>query len=45
MPASRFLVENHGPDQESIKLAFSQAFKICQSNGLRNITLVYPAKG
>lgn len=45
MPVSRFLVENHGSNQESIKLAFAQAFQICQSNGLSNITLVYPTKG
>lgn len=37
MPVSRFLVENHGSNQESIKLAFAQAFQIYQSNGLSNM--------
>ncbi|MFW1430280.1 DUF1889 family protein [Vibrio parahaemolyticus] len=45
MSVSRFLVENHGSNLESIKLAIAQAFQTCQLNGLSNITLVYPTKG
>lgn len=45
MSASRFLVENNGSNLELIKLAFAQAFHNCKSNGLSNITLVFPTKG
>lgn len=45
MSVSRYLIENHGSNQESIKLAFAQAFQVCQARGLNNITLVFPTKG
>lgn len=45
MSVSRYLVENHASNQESIKLAFAKAFQACQDGGLSNITLVFPTKG
>lgn len=45
MAVSRFLVENHGSNPDSIKLAFAQAYQQCKSAGLSNITLAFPTKG
>lgn len=41
----RYLIENHGPDQEAIKTAFSGAFQVCVQNGITSITLLVPSKG
>lgn len=45
MSVTRYLVENHGSNQESLKLAFAKAFQACQDSGLSNITLVFSTKG
>lgn len=41
----RYLIENHGPDQEAIKTAFAGAFQVCVQHGITSITLLVPAKG
>lgn len=41
----RYLIENHGPDQDVIKTAFAEAFKICTQSGISEITLLVPIKG
>jgi hypothetical protein len=41
----RYLIENHGPDQDAINTAFAEAFQICTQKAISNITLLVPAKG
>jgi len=41
----RYVIENHGPDHDAIKTAFSGAFQVCAQLGISEITLLVPAKG
>ncbi len=40
----RYLIENHGPDHDALKTAFSEAFRVCVQTGISEITLLVPAK-
>lgn len=41
----RYLIENHGPDQDVLKAAFSEAFRICTQSSISEVTLLVPSKG
>jgi hypothetical protein len=41
----RFLIENEGPNIESVKFALREAVSYCTSHGLHDIALIVPAKG
>lgn len=40
----RYLIENHGPNQDAIKTAFAEALRVCAQLGISEITLLVPAK-
>ena len=44
MSVSRYLIENHGPNETNIKLAFVEAHRLCKSKGLKSIALMFKNK-